>query len=468
LAPDDSGVLWIFDGTHENLRLSLPGLEPDWKVPLGDLEVLKGKAAYHPRWSNHPRIFCFTGPHPARVKEGSGRVSVILGRLESTLTAVEEALSLRNASGEPDCYPDVWVSGGEQVSLDRDRIGTDAIRALAASPRQPARAWQAPVKHLRFVWERSTADNTLPAEKRECSVLPKRHARYGPRFDLLTEGGFFVVDPDSATAIRQALSGGPWSFELAVTPLRTDGKEPQVIFRAGPGFELQQTGPDLTVHLGGQDWTVEAGLTAGQTTHVVLGSPPSLEAPPLAWLQGQAQTFHAAPAGSLLTLLLSTGREVQFGARSDGSAAWSGRVETVAFHAAAPDPAVVSAHAGWWKERLANEPPLPRTVVRARLKEASPRATPDSIGTYRRSWTSALYEKTALISGPDPGAQFGVAHWTLLDRTPLNGPPGLPGEERELTLEPMTAHPEMDSEHGSEEILPDHLPLYLDMAAPVP
>lgn len=469
LAPDDSGVLWIFDGTHENLRFSLPGVEQAWRVHLGDLEVLKGKAAYHPRWSNHPQIFCFTGPHPSRVKEGSGRVSVILGRLDPSLTGVEEALSLQNASGEPDCYPDVWVAGGETVSLDRHRIGTEAIRTLAASPRPPGKEWQAPAENLRFVWQRSTADNTLPAEKRECSVQPKRHARYGPRFDLLTEGGFFVLDPDSATAVRQTLAEGPWSLELAITPLRTDGKDPQVIFRSGPGFELQQIGSRLVLNKGGKVWDLEAGLAAGQTTHVVLGSQDSREdAAPQAWLQGQGQTFQAVPADSPSSLPLPAGREVQFGARADGSAPWSGRVETVAIHAAAPDPGVAAAHAAWWKERVASERPVPRTVVRAKLKEASPRATPDSIGTYRRSWTSAWYEKTVLISGPDPGAEFGAAHWTLLDRTPLNGPPGLPGEERELTLEPMSAHPEMDSEHGSEEILPDALPMYLEMTAPVP
>jgi len=100
------------------------------------------------------------------------------------------------------------------------------------------------------------------------------------------------------------------------------------------------------------------------------------------------------------------------------------------------------------------------------LKKASPRASLDSIGTYRRSWTSALYEKVALISGPDPGPDFGVAHWTILDAPPVPGPPGPPGEARELILEPMADHPEMDSEHGSEEILTEDLPFFLDVGRP--
>ena len=50
----------------------------------------------------------------------------------------------------------------------------------------------------------------------------------------------------------------------------------------------------------------------------------------------------------------------------------------------------------------------------------------------------------------------------ILDGQPLSGSPGIVGEERELILEPMESHPEMETEHGSEEILPEDLPLFLD------
>jgi hypothetical protein len=467
LAPDDSGVVWVFDGTHENLRLFLPGVEGDWRVPMGKLESLKGKAAYHPRWSNHPRVVCFTGPHPVKVSQGSGRVSVMLARFNAGLTAFEESVSLRNPAAEPDCYPDVWVAGGGEVHLDLASVGSKRVRELAAAaPAKAVTAWDAAAESLCFVWQRANTNNAITGEKRESSVTPHRHARFGPRFDMLTQGGYFVLDDASAKSIRKALTSGLWAMEIAITPLAEGSATPQVIFRAGPDLEVQQSLHDFIIRIAGKDWQLGAGLSAGQTTHLAFGRSSTRDGPPTVWLNGQSQEARPVDTGLRAPLAPADTTEVQFGARLEGAAAWTGRLETIAFHASAPDPSRVAAHAAWWQQQLTGSTPPARTVVRARLEEASPRATPESIGTYRRSWTSALYKKSALISGPDPGATFGVAHWTILDGQPVTGPPGKPGEERELILEPMAGHPEMDSEHGSEEILPDGVPLFLDTGQP--
>lgn len=467
LAPDDSGLLWVFDGTHENLRFFLPGVEGNWRVAMGELPQLKGKAAYHPRWSNHPQVISFTGPHPVNVASGGGNVSVLLGRFNEKLTGFEKAVSLGNDSGQPDGYPDVWVAGGEKADLDTSQAGNKRIREqIAAGPRPAAASWQAAPEGLCFVWQRANANNTIPGRSTEASVTPQRHARFGPRFDMLTEGGSFVVDGDSASAIRQALASGVWSMELAVTPLTTGDLAPQVVFRAGPQLEILQSLTNFILRTGGEEWRLGAGLTPGQTTHLVLGGSGTRGGPPLVWLNGQPQEKRDEEGGLKAPLSPSDSPAVQFGSREDGSAPWAGRLENIAFHARAPDSARAAAHAAWWRTQLADDTPPPRTVVRARLKEASPRTPVNELGAYRRSWTSALYEKSTLISGPDPGPSFGVAHWTVLDAQPVNGPPGTVGEERELILEPMAAHPEMESEHGSEEILPDGMPLFLDAAPP--
>ena len=466
LAPDDSGVVWVFDGSHENLRFFLPGLDGNWRVPLDKAEGIKGKATYHPRWSNHPSLIAFTGPHKINGSKDSGRVSVVLARFNDGLTALEDSVSLRNPGNKPDCYPDVWVAGGEKADLDMARIGPKHIRGLAAAAAtRPAGKWQAATEGLCFIWERATANNHLPAEQRESSVVARHYARFGPRFDMLTGGGAFIVDSGSSTAIRRALAVGPWCMEMAVTPLAVGDEVPRVIFRAGAGLEIQQVDHDLIIRHADKEWQFGAGLSPGKTTHFALGSGPTPQGPPIMWLNGQSQEVMPVKIATNPSLPLSPGEEVQFGARADGSAAWNGRLETVTFHARPFNPEIVSTHAAWWKQKLSSEEPIPRTVVRAHLEDASPRASAESLGTYRRSWTSALYKKIALVSGPDPGATFGVAHWTILDAQPLPGPPGVIGEEIELILEPMTSHPEMESEHGSEEILPEGLPVFLDVAS---
>ncbi len=466
LAPDDSGVIWVFDGTHKNLRFFLPGIEGNWRVPMDQAEGMKGKAGYHPRWSNHPRLLAFTGPHPVEVSKGSGKVSVILARLNSNLTELEGSLSLRNSSGQPDCYPDLWVAGGEAENLDLAHIGPKRLRGQASSANQKTVKWEVAPEGLCFVWERATANNLVPAESRESSVTPHRHARFGPRFDMLTEGGSFSVDPASSAAVRRALSGGPWHMEMAVTPLSPGNAIPQVIFRAGPSLEIQQSHHDFIVRYAGKEWQLGAGLSPGRTTHLALGSGPALHDPPVVWMNGQSQDVRPVEIEHRSSLTPATDEEVKFGSRGDHSAAWTGRIEAITFHASPFSAEKAASHAAWWRRTLADATPPTRTIVRAKLIAASPRATPDSIGTYRRSWTSARYEKVALVSGPDPGPIFGVAHWTILDGKPLHGPPNNVSEEVELTLEPMNDHPEMESEHGSEEILMDSDPLFLDVSEP--
>lgn len=134
------------------------------------------------------------------------------------------------------------------------------------------------------------------------------------------------MDPASAEAIREALSGGVWSFELALTPLRAEPGDPQVIFRAGPDLELQQRDHDLVIRTGGRDWILGAGLSGGQTTHLAVGSPPAPEAAPLAWLNGQGQELRELPPGSPHMLAPAAGTEVLFGsgmmAQRPGAGGW--------------------------------------------------------------------------------------------------------------------------------------------------
>lgn len=465
LAPDDSGLLWVFDGTHENLRMFLPGIDANWRVPMGELEGLKGKACYHPRWTNHPRVMCFTGPHPLKVNEGGGKVSVLLARFNESLTKLEDSVNLHNTSGQPDCYPDAWIAGGETANLDVAKIGPKRVRELAAAPpAKPATAWTPAPEGLAFVWERATKNNAIPGSNRVSSVTPRRYARFGNQSDMLIQGGVFVMDADSAAAVRKALGTGPWSMELAVTPASTGNEIPQVIFRAGPEFELQQSHHDFIVRTGGRDWQIGAGLSPENTTHLALGGSGKPGEPPVAWINGQSQDIRPVELEMRQALAPADSPEVQFGARADHAAAWTGRLECIAIHGRPFDPALTSAHAAWWREVLTHRTPPARTVVRAKLLEASTRATPDGIGSYNRAWTSALYQKTTLVSGPDPGEKFGVAHWTIMDKTPLTGPPGTPGEERELVLEPMTDHPEMESEFGTDEILGADQAVFLDVA----
>ncbi len=63
LCPDNSGILWIFDGQHRNLSFVNTFTEKSWKVNINNAPGIDGFEVYHPRWSNHVQFMTMTGPY---------------------------------------------------------------------------------------------------------------------------------------------------------------------------------------------------------------------------------------------------------------------------------------------------------------------------------------------------------------------------------------------------------------------
>ncbi|PID72875.1 MAG: hypothetical protein CR992_01155, partial [Desulfobacterales bacterium] len=63
LSPDNSKLLWIFDGLHRNVQIHDTKSGKEWKVNINGAPGINGFEVYHPRWSNHPLYFTMTGPY---------------------------------------------------------------------------------------------------------------------------------------------------------------------------------------------------------------------------------------------------------------------------------------------------------------------------------------------------------------------------------------------------------------------
>lgn len=132
LSPDNSYVLWVFDGSHRNLMMFSPTGDR-WTVNINSAPGINGSEVYHPRWSNHPRVLAVTGPYTVgtesnKIRGGGTGVEIFLGRFSRDLRSVESWVrATHNAKG--DFYPDVWVDPA-----------TDSLSelALAATPVGPA------------------------------------------------------------------------------------------------------------------------------------------------------------------------------------------------------------------------------------------------------------------------------------------------------------------------------------------
>jgi hypothetical protein len=75
---------------------------------------VEGREIYHPRWSNHVRFLCITGPYCGgegdnQIRAGGAAVGVFVGRFSENLTSVEQWVMVADHD-KADFYPDVWIN----------------------------------------------------------------------------------------------------------------------------------------------------------------------------------------------------------------------------------------------------------------------------------------------------------------------------------------------------------------------
>jgi hypothetical protein len=120
MSPDNSYLMWVFDGPHRNLRFFRAAGAQLREVAINTAPGVGKYEVYHPRWSNHPRILAVTGPYKGgsgdnRIAGGGPAVEVYLGRLAPDAAAVEDWVKVTN-NDRPDFYPDAWVAPASAVS----------------------------------------------------------------------------------------------------------------------------------------------------------------------------------------------------------------------------------------------------------------------------------------------------------------------------------------------------------------
>lgn len=111
IAPDNSYLMWVFDGPHRNLIFHSHTSGKKWAVNVSGAPGIDGNEVYHPRWSNHDRFFSMTGPYHQGIYGGGGEVSVYVGRFNDAMTKVEEWVQVTD-HGLADFFPDLWVKPG--------------------------------------------------------------------------------------------------------------------------------------------------------------------------------------------------------------------------------------------------------------------------------------------------------------------------------------------------------------------
>lgn len=434
IAPDDSGVVWVFDGAHKHLRLHDPTGAKISEITINSHPDLQGKRVYHPRWTNHPRYVVLTGPYRSDQKKGADKVEAYVARLAADLGSVEAWHPLTD-NKRADLYPDLWVEGGESVDLV-------AVPVAAPEPAAASEPWPLDHQSLLFAW-RSSRDS-IEVGGTICRVTAKGAARYGRRFDLAPGNGWFEANSINSEELSKQ---GSLTIDAVVTPAAGDGT-----IIAFAKSRLRQVGGQwqwiATTPWGGGARFSFGEIVVGKAVHLVLKI-----------AEGEIEaSIDGRPVAIKKTVTAEDNDREHMTALCFGGP-WDGRLERLAIYAAAVDPGAF--------DDLAREAINGRVKVVAKLLEKTRDPELKELGAYRRALVYYLYEIESVTGGEIAvGSKIAIGHWVILDRQPAAGLPDKIGASYPLQLDPLAAHPELASERSFNELSDFDAPLFFDIRTP--
>ncbi len=456
MAPDNSYLSWMLDGSHRRATLSLTVPEKKtWPLKFNEIAGLGKGEIYHPRWSNHARFITLTGPYIAErggggdtsvIGKGGRTAEVVIAKLNDTATGFDGSVTLTK-NDTTDAYPDVWIAGGDTA-------------ILSAYPQSPAAAtattqtWPANTAHLAFLWEALGQPNQirLPDGKNlECHIEPEGAAQFGSRLDMqLATGTFKPSALAQAHLAKTLLQAEAWTLEAALLPPALPVQAPltgpllrlpgcQIEFAAGKlqinGATLDHPPLQLPAHLALRHRN-------GEWTLFLNGQPlPPVAIPPL---PETASQFGGGLAAGL---------------------------QGIALHTTALDDDTIQSSHQYWQARLAEtlQKSPPRVRLRAKLTEATGVPTAEGIDPYTRAMITYVYDVEQVLEGSYEEKQILVCHWAMMDLKPCAGFPRQPGDTVELLVEPFdidTHHPELKGQRVLDDTTAFDLEKWYDITPP--
>lgn len=457
MAPDNSGVSWVFDGPHRNGYFFADDGRPFWVVPFNADERMKNAEVYHPRWSNHARFMVITGPYikdknvkGSVIGKGGSLADVYLAKLDEKATKLEGWFRI-NEDKHGDAYPDVWIAGGEQANL----VGYGTSKRVAA---QEVAVWPVVKEGQLLIWKDRTALNsfkTREGQKMETRMEGHQAARFGRFNELVLDGGWYEVEEESAEPLSKQLADGKEvTLEALVYPGSDSGKG---TFFSGVGMKLEWHEGGLRVSDGAVRLRSSGKVMQEQAFHLLVSR--------------QGGKWLVYVNGKVVEMVEATGEvaegekgqgQLRFGGGWDAGVQWLGAYD-VAFSAEQVEQSANSA-----LSYVGQLPPAPERVrLRGKLVEESAMPTAEGIDPYSNALVAYVYEVEEVLEGEFAEKQVLVKHWAMLGREPVLGFPYEIEKSYELVIERQSDHPYLQGERVMDDTI-DGLGLepWLDVKAP--
>ena len=468
LSPDNSAILWVFDGLHRNLNFVNPFTAKFWTTNINSAPGIGGFEVYHPRWSNHVRFMTMTGPYVEgeggiKITGGGQKVEVYVGRFSPDLKAIEGWFQVTR-NDRADFYPDVWIENGSQSNVSADKANV-----LPLAEKKADLDWPGNPDKLVFLWQDEMAENKLGDSSllgfSQFTVTPQKRAFFNRFLEMdLNRAGFTVSVPSDklAAAVRKQNGVG---IEFLYTPLATETQDGGFVLR------LLKSGDKAFFHVFQQGKSLQVTLLKNDAQNEKMIIPdilhPNRPEHLFFDLQGKQMKLYvngrlvkrsslaASPFSSLKSLNLLLG---QSGKKDPGV---NGAISHVAMYASAFNASEITQKAHMVTGELEARKDIKSIQFKGQLTETSVIPAPDSLGAYRRALVVNRYRTTDIMQGKYSEKEILVAQWAVLDRTVLPETENFKiGNILELKVEKFDQHPELEGERLMMDMFDPDLELY--------
>jgi hypothetical protein len=477
LAPDNSYLLCMLDGSHRNLNFySSDGIRRR-QVQIDTVPGGEGRRMYHPRWSNHARYMVASGPYNTEggrlsVRGAAKQVEIWVGRFDEELSRVERwARVTRNEVG--DYAPDLWIQGGHTSEVPKSVRATASEAAMASSLSE---VWPGTEDGLIFLWANANARNEVvdPAsgQRITCEVVSRRGGRWSPSFGMDVRNGSFIAPGAGERIVRACRAANELAIEATLLPRSNSLEGPAriITLSAGVGranFVLGQSGDRLVFRLRASE-TGLAGtaknpeveltrLTKGELAHVIV----SYRNGELAfYINGLAQRIRQAIRGGFESWEI---HELHFGDEPSDDRTWDGEIDGVAIY----NRFIGSEEAGLKYKlnaaRIGARSSPETLVLRAKLVEATPIPTPEEIAPYTRALALCEYELADGEPSIEGQRRIHVYHWVIHDSRVIADAIPPAGRVVELRVQRSEDHPQLEAERRLVGLESFDLPEFVDV-----
>lgn len=455
MAPDASGVMWVFHGDHRSATFFDGDGSRSWNVRFDAPCVANGEA-YHPRWTNHPRFMVLTGPYTAKkagdmaLHSRGNQPDVYLGRFNERADKMEAWVQV-SSPGASKGYPDAWIAGADTVNL----------RIASPSP-QPAVAgaeidkWTRNTEGLLFLWQNRKAPNQWKdreGKTHSADLNGSGAARVGRFGELVFDGGAFQIDEEEAEGVAQRLQKGTdATFEALISADGGDWRNGWIL--QAPGFNVRFENNFLRVGNGDGQSRQAAMPESGASAHLTI-------------VRHNAQFGILVNGKELATEnrpepKSKATQEIVFGRESQ-----SLHMEGIALYDRGLAPEEIAANGKAQLNRLTGRQAAPSQIrLRGRLVEISKVPTVESIQPYSSALICLVYEVEQVLSGEFNDKRILVKHWGLLNRRAVAGMARQIGHRYELWVERESDHPELEGERVVDDTTAFDLESWVDASIP--